>query len=204
MVVAGHTPSIVLDRYGDVDPGAGVTEDGEGRIVRVGASELTGGVPDRINIDCSAAAGAGQGRVGILREEHEKPVLGEGDGRAGARHEADVRVLGIRLGDGEVGGEGAPTDGLVALEEELDVGVTAVELQRAVLRGAGLVVLDVGKEGLGAVGRRLDDMMADGEGGVGGVAQPSEGFGEARAEIEAIGVVERVDDHGVAPFGLPP
>lgn len=67
VVVAGHTPSIVLDRYGDVDPGAGVTEDGEGRIVRVGATELTGGAPDRIDIDCSAAAGPGRGRIGILR-----------------------------------------------------------------------------------------------------------------------------------------
>ena len=35
--------------------------------MRVGASDETGGVPDRIDIDCSAAAGAGRGRVGVMR-----------------------------------------------------------------------------------------------------------------------------------------
>ena len=38
-------------------------------MVPVGACTATGGVADRIDIDCSAAAGAGQGRVGVRRLE---------------------------------------------------------------------------------------------------------------------------------------
>lgn len=64
-VVAGHTPSIVLPRYcADADPGL---SEGPGRIVMLGAGAGTGGRPDRIDVDCSAAAGPGRGRVGILR-----------------------------------------------------------------------------------------------------------------------------------------
>ena len=47
----------------------GVNEDGLGQMVPVGACTATGGVADRIDIDCSAAAGAGQGRVGVRRLE---------------------------------------------------------------------------------------------------------------------------------------
>ena len=67
VVVAGHTPSIVLSRYADIDEGACVDDEGRGCIVPVGACEDTGGVADRIDIDCSAAAGAPRGRVGIMR-----------------------------------------------------------------------------------------------------------------------------------------
>ncbi len=67
VVIAGHTPSIYLDYYVDHAETSGATEEGLGRIVRVGASDETGGVPDRIDIDCSAAAGAGRGRVGVMR-----------------------------------------------------------------------------------------------------------------------------------------
>lgn len=67
VVVAGHTPSIVLARYAGLDEGAGVDAEGRGCVVPVGACDDTGGVADRIDIDCSAAAGAPRGRVGIVR-----------------------------------------------------------------------------------------------------------------------------------------
>lgn len=67
VVVAGHTPSIVLAAYADRPDRDGADADGRGRIVRVGACEATAGVADRIDIDCSAAAGAPRGRVGVMR-----------------------------------------------------------------------------------------------------------------------------------------
>ena len=57
VVVVGHTPSIVLSRYADRMANEGVNEDGRGIVVPVGACDATGGVADRIDIDCSAAAG---------------------------------------------------------------------------------------------------------------------------------------------------
>mgnify|MGYP002562225693 FL=1 len=67
VVVVGHTPSIVLSRYADRMANEGVNEDGRGIVVPVGACDATGGVADRIDIDCSAAAGAPRGRVGLVR-----------------------------------------------------------------------------------------------------------------------------------------
>ncbi len=67
VVVAGHTPSILLAHFADRMEGEGADEDGLGCMVRVGATAATGHVADRIDIDCSAAAGAGQGRVGVMR-----------------------------------------------------------------------------------------------------------------------------------------
>lgn len=67
VVVAGHTPSIVLERYADETVGACTDEEGRGTVVPVGACAATGGVADRIDIDCSAAAGAPRGRVGMVR-----------------------------------------------------------------------------------------------------------------------------------------
>lgn len=67
VVIAGHTPSIVLARYMETADGVGVDAEGRGCVVPVGACEDTGGVADRVDIDCSAAAGAPRGRVGIMR-----------------------------------------------------------------------------------------------------------------------------------------
>ena len=67
VVIAGHTPSILLSHYADRMEGDGTDGEGRGAMVRVGACAETGGEPDRIDIDCSAAAGAGQGRVGVMR-----------------------------------------------------------------------------------------------------------------------------------------
>ncbi|WP_308623478.1 metallophosphoesterase [uncultured Enorma sp.] len=66
VVVAGHTPSIVLARYAELQQDACVDAEGRGCVVPVGACDDTGGVADRIDIDCSAAAGAPRGRVGIV------------------------------------------------------------------------------------------------------------------------------------------
>ncbi|OUP08438.1 metallophosphoesterase [Collinsella sp. An2] len=67
VVVAGHTPSTALGFYAQAGEGVGVTEDGRGVVTPLGACEATGGVADRIDIDCAAAGGADMGRVGVLR-----------------------------------------------------------------------------------------------------------------------------------------
>lgn len=67
VVVAGHTPSTLLKTLTDDPKVEFTTPEGLGTIVRVGACEHTGGVADRIDIDCAAAAGCGSGRVGVLR-----------------------------------------------------------------------------------------------------------------------------------------
>lgn len=67
IVVAGHTPSPLLAVYAADDDVSCLTEDEKGTIVQLGACAATGGVPDRIDIDCAAASGYGAGRVGVLR-----------------------------------------------------------------------------------------------------------------------------------------
>ena len=67
IVVCGHTPTVSLGRYAEVDGLAGLDEEsGRGRIVRLGAGARNG-TPDKIDIDCAAATGSEFGRVGILR-----------------------------------------------------------------------------------------------------------------------------------------
>ena len=68
VVIAGHTPSVSLGRYADAPNCSGLDDKtGRGCLVFVGASEATAGVPDRIDIDCSAATGSEFGAVGVLR-----------------------------------------------------------------------------------------------------------------------------------------
>lgn len=72
VVVAGHTPSILLGRYARLMCGTGVDENLRGVMVEVGPTRDTGGVADRICIDCSAAAGYPSGRVGVMRLEDRR------------------------------------------------------------------------------------------------------------------------------------
>ncbi|MDO4436868.1 MAG: metallophosphoesterase [Coriobacteriaceae bacterium] len=72
VVVAGHTPSISLARFSKLMCGAGIDEKERGVVVEVGPSRDTGGVPDRVCIDCSAAAGFPNGRVGVMRLEDRR------------------------------------------------------------------------------------------------------------------------------------
>lgn len=72
VVVAGHTPSLTLGRFAELTCGTGIDECGRGVVVEVGATRDTGGVPDRICVDCSAAAGWPHGRVGIMRLEDRR------------------------------------------------------------------------------------------------------------------------------------
>lgn len=67
IVVAGHTPTPYLGMIAD-EPDLQVRDD-EGRslLIKLGADEFTGGVPDRWDIDAGAAGGAGFGRVCVLR-----------------------------------------------------------------------------------------------------------------------------------------
>ena len=77
VVVAGHTPSILVERYAGRMATPGVDDGGRGLVVEVGACQDTGGVPDRIDIDCSAAAGWPQGRVGVMRLEDRRVWLAD-------------------------------------------------------------------------------------------------------------------------------
>ena len=52
--------------------GTGVDENLRGVMVEVGPTRDTGGVADRICIDCSAAAGYPSGRVGVMRLEDRR------------------------------------------------------------------------------------------------------------------------------------
>lgn len=67
VVVAGHTPSPYLPMYADDASLDCTTADGQGKVAFVGACEATGGVADKIDVDCAAAGGHGMGRVGVLR-----------------------------------------------------------------------------------------------------------------------------------------
>lgn len=77
VVVAGHTPSAILGRYARQMCGAGVDGDLRGVMVEVGPTADTGGVADRICIDCSAAKGHPYGRVGIMRLEDRRVWLAD-------------------------------------------------------------------------------------------------------------------------------
>ncbi len=67
VVIAGHTPSIYCVTMANGASGGATDEHGLGQMLFIGASEATGGVADKICIDACAAAGHGQGQVGILR-----------------------------------------------------------------------------------------------------------------------------------------
>ncbi|MDJ1121197.1 metallophosphoesterase family protein [Olsenella sp. YH-ols2217] len=67
LVVAGHTPVTYLPTLTSSLDRLPLDENGRGRIVRVGASAETGGVADKVCVDCAAAAGFPTGQVGILR-----------------------------------------------------------------------------------------------------------------------------------------
>ena len=69
VVVAGHTPTAYLEAMADRPDRLPVDENNLCRMVRVGASAETGGVPDRWDIDCGAAGGAGFGNLLMVRLE---------------------------------------------------------------------------------------------------------------------------------------
>lgn len=77
VVIAGHTPSVLLGRYARQMCGTGVDEDLRGVMVEVGPSRDTGGVADRMCIDCSAAVGYPSGRVGVIRLEDRRVWLAD-------------------------------------------------------------------------------------------------------------------------------
>ena len=73
IVIAGHTPSPYLEQWIDAPDVEGIVcDDGLGKVVPMGACAATGGVPDRFDIDCAAAGGAGMGRVGVMRLDDHK------------------------------------------------------------------------------------------------------------------------------------
>lgn len=77
VVIAGHTPTVLLGRYAALMGGPVLDERDRARMVEVGASWDTGGVADRIDIDCSAAAGWPVGRVGIIRLDDHRIFYGD-------------------------------------------------------------------------------------------------------------------------------
>ncbi len=69
VVISGHTPTLLIDDQGlAFDPDAPWESEREGMsILHLGACEATGGVADRIAIDCGAGAGQGIGRLAAIR-----------------------------------------------------------------------------------------------------------------------------------------
>ena len=66
VVVAGHTPTLVVERLADCCDRSSM-HGGLLRMVSLGACEATGGVADRLAIDCGAGSAPGSGRVMVLR-----------------------------------------------------------------------------------------------------------------------------------------
>ena len=67
VVVAGHTPVMLAERLCDRASAPALDASGRPVVLRCGACEGTGGVADRVDVDCACAAGPGVGRVGMLR-----------------------------------------------------------------------------------------------------------------------------------------
>lgn len=66
VVIAGHTPTLYLRGFELLDRSP-LDRIGRCRMVRVGATDKTGSVADKWDIDCGAAGGAGCGQVLVLR-----------------------------------------------------------------------------------------------------------------------------------------
>ena len=82
VAIAGHTPTVLLGQYAELMGGPVLDGDDRARMVEVGACWDTFGVADRIDIDCSAAAGAPHCRVGVMRLYDRKVFyaeIGEGE-----------------------------------------------------------------------------------------------------------------------------
>ncbi len=67
IVISGHTPVPYVEPIADVIDRPARNEDGLCQMLRVGATEKTGGVADRWAIDCGCAGGAGWGRLLAVR-----------------------------------------------------------------------------------------------------------------------------------------
>ena len=81
VVVAGHTPTIVVESLADRCDRPSVSEDGC-QMLRLGACPETGGVADRLARDCGAGSVPGSGRVLVLRlddGEEFYQAIGEGE-----------------------------------------------------------------------------------------------------------------------------
>lgn len=82
VVVAGHTPTDLVERYAERCDHPARNEWGQLQVLHLGATPATGNIADRWAIDCGAQGGAGYGRLAIVRledgREYYEPVL-EGD-----------------------------------------------------------------------------------------------------------------------------
>jgi serine/threonine protein phosphatase 1 len=67
VIVAGHTPSTYCAFIANGFAGTLLDDNGRAQMLFAGAQDSTGGVPDKICVDCGAAMGAGRGQVGALR-----------------------------------------------------------------------------------------------------------------------------------------
>lgn len=79
VVIAGHTPTVVVETLANAFDRGSISEEEKVRMLRVGACDATGGVPDRLAIDCGAGSVEGYGQVLVLRlddmREYYAPVL---------------------------------------------------------------------------------------------------------------------------------
>lgn len=79
IVVAGHTPTVMIEQIANSIERPSVSADQCIQMLPVGATEATGGVADKIAIDCGAGSVEKYGRVLVLRlddmREFYAPVL---------------------------------------------------------------------------------------------------------------------------------
>lgn len=72
IVIAGHTPVPYVEQITDCRDRPARNDQGQCQMLRVGATEKTGGVADKWAIDCGAAGGAGWGRILMLRLDDQR------------------------------------------------------------------------------------------------------------------------------------
>ncbi|MBQ9058807.1 MAG: serine/threonine protein phosphatase [Atopobiaceae bacterium] len=82
VVIAGHSPTVLVERYVNASNRGALDDEGRMRMLRVGACELTGGVADRLAIDCGAGTSQNWGQLMVLRlddmREFYLPIMKEG------------------------------------------------------------------------------------------------------------------------------
>lgn len=72
IIVGGHTPTALAETLADVADRSALNDDGRCQMLSLGATEATGGVADRLVIDCGAGSVPDHGRLCMLRLDDRK------------------------------------------------------------------------------------------------------------------------------------
>ncbi|MGN0071131.1 MAG: metallophosphoesterase family protein [Atopobiaceae bacterium] len=72
IIVGGHTPTALAETLADCADRSALNDDGRCQMLSLGATEETGGVADRLVIDCGAGSVPEHGRLCMLRLDDRK------------------------------------------------------------------------------------------------------------------------------------